>query len=301
MENLLKLGFIGCDTSHCTAFTRLLHSDKDAAFGVRCQVVAAYPGSSPKVDPDGSRVRRFTAELRDLGVPLVDTPEAAAEGTDAIMILSADGSLHLEEFKRTLRPGRPVFIDKPLAWDSADVNDILSLAADEGVAVGSASSLRFSRALDQAMQASGGASAVTGAEVYCPGTLLGDQGLFYYAIHGVEMLYRIMGPGCQSVTAWSDEKGDYVVGNWSENRRGWLRANRTGNKQFGALIHTTEQTVPAINITSGSEAIYIPMLEKVIPFLSGTAFPVATTEMAEVIRFIEASHSGQRSGAMCQL
>lgn len=301
MEKLLKVALIGCDTSHCVAFTRLLHSDMNTSFGVQCKVVAAFPGDSPQVDPDGSRVRRFTAELGELGVPLVGTPEDAVTNADAVMILSADGSMHLDEFQRTLRPGRPVFIDKPLAWSLADVDAILSLAASKGVAVGSASSLRFSRILDEAMEVAGGSSAVTGADVYCPGTLLGDQGLFYYAIHGVEMLYRIMGPGCQSVTAWGYKEGDYIVGQWPGGRCGWLRASRTGNKQFGALIHTAKQTVPAVNVVTGSEPIYMPMLEKVIPFLAGATFPVAAAEMAEVIRFIEACHSSQRSATACQL
>lgn len=301
MKKELKVALIGCDTSHCVAFTRLLHTDTSAMLGVQCRVVAAYPGGSPKVDPDGSRVSRFTGELRNLGIPLMDTPELTAKDADAVMILSADGSLHLEEFRKTLLPGRPVFIDKPLAWSSDDVGAILSLAKENGVGICSASSLRFSRALNQAMQMAGESTAVTGAEVYCPGTLLGDQGLFYYAIHGVEMLYRIMGPGCRAVTAWNHERGDYIVGHWPNGRSGWLRAGRTGNKQFGALIHTEKETLSALNLTAGTEPIYVPMLEKVIPFLAGAASPVAIDEMVEVIRFIEACHRSQRSGETCPL
>jgi hypothetical protein len=298
MKKQIKLAIIGCDTSHCVAFTRLLHSPEGTRFGAEAKVIAAWAGGSTRVDPDGARLRRFTGELLELGVPLMDSPEAAVADADAVMLLSADGSLHRDEFLRTLKPGRPVFIDKPLAWNSVDVDAILGRAAAEGVPVASASSLRFSRVLEKTLSS---VDNIAGADVYVPGTLLGDQGMFYYAIHGVEILYRIMGPGCISVDACSEPGGDYVVGHWSGGRKGWLRAARSENKQFGALIHGVKTTSSALNLTAIDELIYIPLLEQVIPFLCGGDFPVASTEMAEVIRFIEACHVSRESGVRQQL
>jgi len=59
---------------------------------------------------------------------------------------------------------------------------------------------------------------------------------FWYGIHSVEMLYRILGRGCVSVAVTSSEHYDCIVGTWRDGRI-VVRGNRKGNYQFGALIH----------------------------------------------------------------
>src|SRR5207248_2751171 len=59
----LRVGIIGCDTSHVIAFTKLLNNPKaqGALTGVR--VVAAFPGGSPDVSASSTRVAAFTNQL----------------------------------------------------------------------------------------------------------------------------------------------------------------------------------------------------------------------------------------------
>ena len=42
-QDVIKIGIIGLDTSHSTAFTELLNGDSDDKFVKEFEVVAAYP------------------------------------------------------------------------------------------------------------------------------------------------------------------------------------------------------------------------------------------------------------------
>src|SRR5512138_764908 len=91
----LRIGLIGLDTSHVTAFTKLLNdpSDKNHVPGAR--VVAAFKGGSPDIESSHSRVEGYTKELTEKwGVKIYDSIEALCQNVDAVMIESVDGRPH---------------------------------------------------------------------------------------------------------------------------------------------------------------------------------------------------------------
>src|SRR5687767_10919589 len=49
-EPQLKIGIIGLDTSHVTAFTKALNDPQATADLAGCKVVAAYPKGSPDIE-----------------------------------------------------------------------------------------------------------------------------------------------------------------------------------------------------------------------------------------------------------
>src|SRR5438477_7469590 len=70
----IRIGIIGLDTSHCVAFTKILHSPKAQGDLAGFRVVAAYPGGSPDIPASKDRIDGFTKELRDKqGVEIVDS------------------------------------------------------------------------------------------------------------------------------------------------------------------------------------------------------------------------------------
>ena len=96
----LKLGVIGLDTSHCTAFTELINdaSHKDHVPGAK--VIAAFRGGSPDIPSSIGRVEEYTAVLRDkYGVKSHDSIEEVCREVDAVMIESVDGRPHLAQGK----------------------------------------------------------------------------------------------------------------------------------------------------------------------------------------------------------
>src|SRR5690606_38998820 len=132
----LRIGMIGLDTSHVTAFTGLLNDPANANHVAGGKVVVAFPGGMKDVPLSGGRLEKFTDELKTRhGVTIVDSPEAVAEASDLVLIESVHGSVHLEEFKRTVQFKRPTFIDKPFTHDVSEAREILRLADQAGIPV----------------------------------------------------------------------------------------------------------------------------------------------------------------------
>lgn len=121
MKPSLSIALIGLDTSHVSAFTKLLNDPDDPHHIAGAKVTAAYPGGSADLFASYSRVDKFTAELKEkYGVAIVDTPEAAAEAADVVFITSVDGRVHLHQFERVVSYQKPVFVDKPFAVSVED-------------------------------------------------------------------------------------------------------------------------------------------------------------------------------------
>ncbi|WP_202916168.1 hypothetical protein [Paenibacillus mesophilus] len=93
------------DTSHVSAFTQLLNDSTHTYHVSGGKVVVAYPGGSPDFELSISRVQGYTDKLRDEhGGQIVDSVEAVTELSDAILLESVDGRVHLERRGLALLP-----------------------------------------------------------------------------------------------------------------------------------------------------------------------------------------------------
>ena len=59
-EDVIKIGIIGLDTSHSTAFTQLLNSDEDNPYVKKFEIVAAYPYGSQSIESSYKRIPGYT-------------------------------------------------------------------------------------------------------------------------------------------------------------------------------------------------------------------------------------------------
>ena len=60
----LRLGMIGLDTSHVTAFTEILNNPKAKDHVPGARVVAAFKGGSPDIPSSIGRVEEYTTALQ---------------------------------------------------------------------------------------------------------------------------------------------------------------------------------------------------------------------------------------------
>lgn len=301
MTSKLKLGMIGLDTSHATAFAELLSNEGHRYHVPGGTVIAAYPGGSDDFELSRSRVQGFTEELRQkYGVQIVDSPEETAEQCDAILLESVDGRVHLEQFRRIVRYRKPVFIDKPFTVNAGEALEIIRLAEANGVPVMSSSALRFAEGVKQAA-ADDEAGPIIGTDCYGPMELQPTQpGLFWYGIHSVEMLYTFMGLGCVSVMAATTAHHDVVTGIWEDGRIGTVRGSRCGNMTFGATVHREKGSRP-VDVYAHDKPYYASLLEQIMAFFRTGRSPVALSETWEIIRFIEAANESRSSGKAVRL
>src|SRR5262245_56383700 len=215
-EGVLRAGIIGCDTSHVEAFTKLINKpDAPAPFDA-VEIVAAFPGGSPDIPKESmNRVPGYVKKLKDMGVKIVDSLDELADQSDVFMLESVDGRPHLKQF-RAIAKGKPVFVDKPAAGSLADLMTIYRIADETHTPDNSSSSLRFGGEVQAAAKAATEKDAsfgdLLGAETISPMSIEPHHpDMFWYAIHGVEPLFTIMGTGCESVSRTDSPLSTVVV------------------------------------------------------------------------------------------
>jgi predicted dehydrogenase len=286
----LRVGIIGCDTSHCGVFTKILNDPSAKGDLVGFHVVAAFPGGSPDVASSRARGEKFTAELKDkYGLEIVESIEALLNRVDVVLLESVDGRPHYQQARAVILAGKPLFIDKPVAGSLADALRIYQLAAEHKVPCFSSSSLRFSP--DTAsMKNNPAIGKVIGCDVHGPCTLEEHHpDLFWYGVHGVETLYAIMGPGCEKVGRLHTKGTDLVTGVWKDGRIGTFRGIRDGKADYGATVFGSKS-----NLASTIKTPYEPLVTEICKFFRTGQPPVAAAETIEMFTFMEAADESKR-------
>lgn len=289
---LIKVGIIGCDTSHCAAFTKILNNPKNAGDLANVRVVAAWPGGSPDLPDSIDRVPGYVAQLKkDFQVEIVESIPDLLTKVDAVLLESVDGRRHWEQAKLVLKAGKPVFIDKPLAGSLADGIRIFKLAEETGTPVFSSSALRFTPNIRNA-HAHEKIGKVTGCIAFSPCSLNKfHPDLYWYGIHGVETLYTIMGTGCESVVRTTSPGTDVVTGLWKDGRIGTFRGIREGTGEFGALVFGAKGSIHTGNFTG-----YDPLVTEIAKFFRTRKAPVPPSETLEMLAFMESADQSRKLG-----
>lgn len=288
----IRIGIIGCDTSHVPAFTKEFNDPKASGDVAGFKVVAAFPGGSPDLKKDSmDRVPAYVEQLKAGGVEIVDSIPKLLEKVDVVLLESVDGRPHLEQARPVIAAHKPLFIDKPLAGSLADAVAIAELSKRNDVPWFSSSSLRFGPKL-VALRSDPKVGEIVGAEAFSPcKTEPHHPDLYWYGIHGVEALYALMGPGCESVTRVQTDGGELVVGTWKGGRIGTFRGIREGKADYGAIAFGAK----GIGTQLGFEG-YKPLAEQIGRFFKTKKSPVAAEETIELMAFMEAADESKRQG-----
>jgi predicted dehydrogenase len=291
----IKIGMIGLDTSHVISVAALLNDPaaKDHIPGAR--VVCAFKVGSPDMEMSTSRIEGFASQLRDkYGVQLVDSIAEVIARSDAIIIMSVDGRVHLQQAREVFASGKPVFLDKPLAANLRDSVAIVRLAEQTHTTFFSASPFRFSPSLKRLRETPVGAirSAIAygngGSEPHMPP-------LFFEGIHPVEALFTVLGTGCDSVSCTHTDDSEVATGVWSGGRTGVVIGLRTRKTPVG--VTAFGQKGPVSDTEFRSEG-FAPLTREIVTFFQTRRAPVSPHDTLEIIAFLEAAdQSQQRHGA----
>ena len=263
----LRVGIVGTDTSHVPEFTKLLNSG--AVPGAH--VVAAFKGGTQDIESSRTRVDKFAADVAEkYGVEIVPEIAGLCGKVDAILLESVDGRQHLPQMREIVKCGKPVFIDKPLASTLDDARAIAALAKSAGVPWFSASSLRWSEITETMKFAD-----TIGVHTWGPGPLEEHHqlDLSWYAIHPIEVLFTLMGPGCEEVTRTSGATADEITCRWHDGRIGSTTALRPYG-EFGAVVFRKEGVAQS---PAKPKAEYEPLVREIVRFF-GTGRPPVPNE-----------------------
>ncbi len=282
----IRLGLVGLDTSHVTAFTEILHNEKAKDHMPGARVVAAFKGGSADIPSSIGKVEEYTTALREkYGVKIYDTIEQVCANVDAVLITAVDGRPHLEQARIVIAAKKPLYLDKPVGGTLRDAIEIYRLAGAAGVPIFSSSSLRFAKNT-QAVR-NGSIGKVLSAETSSPSPLEPNHpDLFWYGVHGCESLFTVMGTGCETVERRKTADGKIeVIGKWKGGRTGIFRE---GPGYSGKAVG--EKGESAVGSFDG----YAPLVVEIVKFLQTKQPPVSPAETIELFAFMEAADESKR-------
>lgn len=288
-QQVIRIGIIGLDTSHSTAFTELINGGKES-WTKGFKIVAAYPYGSRTIESSYNRIPGYIEKVKAHGVKIVDSIDELLKEVDCVLLETNDGNPHLEQAIEVFRAGKPCFIDKPLGATLADAIAIYAMAKKYGTTFFSSSALRFTPTNQQLRK--GELGEIIGADCYSPHSPEPTHPDFgFYGIHGVETLYTILGTGCKTVSRTSTEQGDVVTGEWNDGRIGTFRAIVKGPHIYGGTAYTTKQALAA-----GGYVGYKPLLEEILKYFRTGKVPVSKEETIEIFAFMKASNMSKERG-----
>jgi len=286
----IRIGIVGTDTSHVIAFTRVLNDPAAKNHIPGARIVAAYKGGSPDLESSRTRVEGFAQELAaKWNVEIVPDIPTLCQKVDAVLLESVDGRPHLAQARQIIAARKPLFIDKPLAATLEDAREIARLAKEAGVPWFSSSSLRWSEIVTTLK-----APDATAVTTWGPGPFEEHHylELGWYAIHPIEMLFALMGTGCEEVTRASGATLDTITCRWKDGRLGTVHALRPYGPYGAVVFRGKEARTPPAKASSD----YVPMLREIVKFFETGKPPVPNEETLEIFAFMDAAQRSKEAG-----
>lgn len=245
----MKIGLVDLDTSHPEGWIPILREMGHEIGGV-IDTGDVHPSSYAE------------GFIKEHSIPTVySSLDKMANDVDCAILHGCDWSTRIEKARAFVSAGKSILVDKPLAGNKRDLEQLAAWARD-GIRITGGSALRFcfeaEEWLAQPVEERG-----TAQTVFCGCGV--DE--FNYGIHAYSMLLGILGSGVQSVRHIGQGAQRRLQLNWSDGRCGLLAVGATEAwLPFHASI-VTEKTVRQLQ--PDPSRLYRALLESTIPFLAG--------------------------------
>jgi predicted dehydrogenase len=279
---MLRIGMIGSDSSHADRFAEILNRPDHPSYqaDADARIVAIW----------GAEVER-TAQVAQAHAitEIVTTPAALLGQVDAVLCVSRHGGLHRVQVQPFLEAGVPTFVDKPLALTSDDARAMLALARESGAPFTSFSTIRFSADTRRFVEMAKGLGGIRNGIYSGPATRRNPYGgLLFYAIHSIELMLLVQGPGVTWVQAVEAEAVD-AGGNgavtalcaWPDGATATL--HYTVDAQYSFAI-TALGRGGTHHATLDINDCYRAGMRQILACLRGGDSPVSPVEMLEAVQ-----------------
>jgi hypothetical protein len=244
----MKIGIVDLDTSHPQNWIPI---ERELGH----EVVGIWDGGA--VHP-AEYVAKFRAERE---IPrLYRSLEEMARDVDGAILHSCDWDTHIGKARPFVEAGKSVLIDKPLAGNVRDLQQIL-LWAKEGARIVGGSSLRCCvEARDWLARPV--------EERGVPHTALCGCGTdeFNYGIHAYSLLSAAMGPGIRSVRHLRSGPQRRIQVNWNDDRAAFLSVGEANYLPFYVTLVTPKGVT---HLVPEAKNLYRALLEATLPYLAG--------------------------------
>ncbi len=290
MSSDIRVAVIGLDTSHTVEFAKRIAANDcppDQRVG-GMRITSCLRFDTPFQNKDGLDGRQ--KQLESWGIPVTTSFDEAVKDCDAVLLEINDASYHREYFERCAPLGKPVFIDKPLADTIENGKAMYDLAKKKDVRCFTASSLRFSKEVDQAKNTVGSPLL---AYVYGPlGKAPAGSSIVWYGVHTFERLNHALGRGAKTVTVSKDALGVVAAVEYDGPRRGIVELTE-GLWAYGGTLRTKEK---AASYTIDSTYMYRDLVAVIGAFFAGKPAPVSMEDGLEIMAMLDAAERSFQSG-----
>jgi len=312
----VRIGILGFDNYQAVEYVAFFNKPQPEPEFAGLRVTAAYPVTSPDYPDSAALTARWQEQMLSLykdrtdGIPpveLVNSTEELLKRCEAVMIWSLDGRMHLAQATAVLKAGKPLFIGRPIAATPQDAVAILRLAAEQKVPCWSCSQHRYSPGFF-GMRNHPEVGKVLGCDVYGGyAETAPEADRSTRALHSLETLYTIMGPGVVQVTCTSTPTVESITAIWKDGRVGTYRGIKQGAVKYSATVFG-EQGVSTAGIyghgipvkgvvpTDDKYMGYGGLAIELAKFFRGGPPPVTAEETLEIFALLQAAELSKSQG-----
>jgi predicted dehydrogenase len=221
----------------------------------------------------------------------VERPEDVIGHVDAAIIATDDGDDHVRRVKPFIEAGLPVFVDKPMATNVADLRQFIRWH-DAGATILSTSGMRYS----PEMQLSTSQREALGEFRWI--TSFTCKTWERYGIHAFEAVEPMIGPGFLTVQAHSDAGGDVMHLTHRSGVRMTIGAIHDAYGSFGAAhVYGTKGQLPLKSADTYSA--FRAQLVAFIELLRTGKRPLPFDETVELMAVIIAGRRSREQNGAC--
>lgn len=222
---------------------------------------------------------------------IVSTAEDVLGQVDAAIIATDDGDDHIRRVKPFIEAGLPVFVDKPMATNVADLRQFIRWH-EAGATILSTSGMRYS----PEMQLSAAQRETLGDLRWI--TSFTCKTWERYGIHALEAVEPMIGPGFLTVQAHSDAGGDVMHLTHRSGVRMTIGAIHDAYGSFGAAhVYGTKGQLPLKSADTYSA--FRAQLVAFIDLLRTGKRPLPFEETVELMAVIIAGRRSREQGDAC--
>ncbi len=229
--------------------------------------------------------------MRELDIEIVDSIDELIDMVDFVLLETNDGHPHLEQAIKVMAAGKGLYVDKPVAGSLSDTIALYEASERYNIPTFSSSSLRFITNAHE-VRHENKIGDVIGVDAYSSASREPSHpDFFWYGMHGVEIIFAVMGTGCKSVTRTETDSTDIAVGVWDDDRLATFRGIRDGQGGIGGIAFGSEEI-----LTLGPSRGYQPLVYAILEFFRTGTPPVSVEETLEIYAFMEAADESKRQG-----
>ena len=207
---------------------------------------------------------------------------------DAVIIATDIGGEHVARARPFIEAGLPVFIDKPLTDNEADLQTFVQWVA-EGKALMSSSSMRYAKEFLPYRISTRELGDLRFASITTP------KSWETYGIHALESIYPIFGPGFLTVRNTGTSQRNIVH---LTHRRGADAVVVASSDMYGGFgLLQLIGTIGKVQLTSGDTYFaFKSQLEAFISFLQTNVYPFPFSETYELMQMVIAGIRSREQG-----